>query len=122
MHFAVKRERGPAWDDSRSLREQEQWPEHADFMEALVDDGFILLGGPVGDGVRTLLIVDAASKEAIDERLAADPWTPTGLLRIASVEPWEILLGEPEQLRHGGPVARGGGDPECPPGQRSPEL
>ena len=86
-------------------------------MEALVDDGFVLLGGPVGDGVRTLLVVEAANEEAIHERLAADPWTPTGLLRVASVEPWEILLGEPEQLRHRRPVARGGGDAQSPPGE-----
>ena len=117
MRFAVIRERGAAWDGSRPLREQEQWPEHAAFMEALVDDGFVLLGGPVGDGVRTLLVVDAESEEAIHERLAADPWAPTGLLRIAAVDHWEILLGEPEQLRHGRPVARGGGDAQSPPGE-----
>ena len=122
MRFAVIREQGPASDHARSLREQEQWPEHADFMEALVDDGFVLLGGPVGDGVRTLLVVDAESQKAIHERLAADPWTPTGLLRVASVEPWEILLGEPEQLRHRGPVAGGGGDAESPPRERGPQL
>jgi hypothetical protein len=55
-------------------------------MEALVDDGFVLFGGPFGDGVRTLLIVDAASEQALHDRLAADPWTPTGYLRIVSVE------------------------------------
>jgi uncharacterized protein YciI len=110
MDFVVIRERGPAWDGSRPLREQDGWPEHAAFMEALVDDGFILLGGPVGDGVRTLLIVDAESEEAIHERLAADPWTPTGFLRTVGVERWEVLLGELEQLRDRGPVARGRGD------------
>jgi uncharacterized protein YciI len=111
MYFVVTRERGPAWDGSRLLREQDGWPEHAAFMEALVDEGFVLLGGPFGDGVRTLLIVHAASEEAIHERLAADPWTPTGFLRVVGVERWEVLLGELEQLRDRGPVARGRGDP-----------
>ena len=86
MDFVVIRERGLAWDDSRPLREQDGWPEHAAFMEALVDDGFVLFGGPFGDSVRTLLIVDAPSEQAIHDRLAADPWTPTGYLRIVSVE------------------------------------
>jgi hypothetical protein len=27
------------------MREQEGWDEHARFMDALVDDGFVLLGG-----------------------------------------------------------------------------
>jgi hypothetical protein len=29
-------------------------------MDGLVDDGFIILGGPVGDGEQTLHIVEAA--------------------------------------------------------------
>jgi len=94
MYFAVIRERGEAWDGSRSMPEQEKWAEHAAFMNALADDGFVVLGGPVGDGARILLIVDAESEEAIHARLAADPWTPMGLLRTVTVERWEILLGD----------------------------
>jgi uncharacterized protein YciI len=75
------------------MPEQEKWAEHAAFMNALADDGFVVLGGPLGDGARILLIIDADSEGAIQTRLAADPWTPMGLLRIAKVERWEILLG-----------------------------
>jgi hypothetical protein len=31
------------------MREQEGWPEHADFMNELAASGFIVLGGPLGD-------------------------------------------------------------------------
>ena len=75
------------------MPEQEKWAEHAAFMNALADDGFVVLGGPLGDGARILLIIDADSEGAIQTRLSADPWTPMGLLRIAKVERWEILLG-----------------------------
>jgi hypothetical protein len=34
----------------------------------------------------------AESEQAIEARLADDPWTPLRLLRTASVECWEILL------------------------------
>jgi uncharacterized protein YciI len=74
------------------MREQELWLEHADFMEALAADGFVVLGGPIGDGSRTLLVIEADSEEEIHERLAADPWVPLDLLRVATIEPWEILL------------------------------
>ena len=94
--FAVIRERGPSWDASRGMREQERWAEHADFMEALAGDEFIVLGGPLGDGSRVLHIVDAESEGEIEERFAADPW-PTDMLRLASVEPWEVLLGKSSQ-------------------------
>ena len=75
------------------MPEQEKWAEHAAFMNALAHGGFVVLGGPLGDGARILLIIDADSEGAIQTRLAADPWTPMGLLRIAKVERWEILLG-----------------------------
>jgi uncharacterized protein YciI len=74
------------------LREQEKWDEHAAFMIALADDGFVVLAGPLGDGHEVLLIVDAESEEEIHARLADDPWTPLGLLPIARIERWEVLL------------------------------
>ena len=90
MH-AVLIEHASGWDDARNLREQDGWDEHAAFMDALVDDRFVVLGGPLGDGPRVLLAVFAEDEEAIRARLAADPWHPT-MLRIASIEPWTILL------------------------------
>jgi hypothetical protein len=94
-YFAVTRERGPSWDGSRSLREQERWDEHAEFMERLVEDGFIVHGGPLGNGNLTLHMVEAESADEIEVRLAEDVWTALDLLRLASIEPWEILLGAP---------------------------
>lgn len=71
----------------------EQWEKHAAFMDALADDGFVILGGPLGDGEeKFLLIVAAENEQAIEVRLAGDPWTPLRLLRTASVKRWEILL------------------------------
>ena len=94
-YYAVTREHGAAWNATLPMREQEGWYEHAAFMDALADEGFVVLGGPLGDGARTLLIVDAEDEENITARLADDPWTPMGLLRIATIEPWEILLSTP---------------------------
>jgi uncharacterized protein YciI len=91
--FAVIREAGPGWDASRSLREQEAWEEHAAFMNALDDEGFVVIGGPLDGGPKTLLVVDAPGEEEIRRRLGEDPWAPLGLLTVASVESWEILLG-----------------------------
>ena len=44
-------------------------------------------------GVKFLHIIAAESEQAIEVRLADDLWTPLRLLRTASVERWEILLG-----------------------------
>ncbi len=91
-YLAVRRVRGPAWDASRPLRGQALWDEHAVFMNALAAEGFVVLGGPLGDGAEVLLIVDADGEEAVRARLALDPWTTAGLLEVKSVEPWAVLL------------------------------
>jgi hypothetical protein len=74
------------------MREQEGWDQHARFMDALVDDGFILLGGPLEGDRDALHIVDAPSEQAVHERLAEDNWTQDGKLETVSVERWTVLL------------------------------
>jgi uncharacterized protein YciI len=90
--FAVTRTRGPAWDASRPLRSQDQWNEHALFMDQLETERIVLLGGPLGTGNDFLLIFDAASEHSIRTILDRDPWTPMKLLDTKRIEPWTILL------------------------------
>ena len=91
-NFAVRLVHGPGWDSSRQIRDQEGWDEHAAFMDALVEDGFVILGGPVGDGEQTLHVVEAADENDIKARLAGDPWAVAGLLRVGAIEPWALWL------------------------------
>jgi uncharacterized protein YciI len=74
------------------MREQDGWDEHAAFMDGLVHNGFILLGGPLEGDRDTLHVVDAPSEEAVRARFAEDPWAANGMLAQASVERWTILL------------------------------
>jgi uncharacterized protein YciI len=92
MMYAVRLARGGPYDFSRDLRQQDGWDEHADFMESLVDDGFIVLGGPIGGEREILHAIDAPSEEAVRERLAKDNWHQNGMLTVTSVEPWNVLL------------------------------
>jgi uncharacterized protein YciI len=92
MMFAVRRERGGPWDWSRGLREQDGWDEHARFMDALVAEGFIVLGGPIAGDRAVMFAIEAESEQAVQDRLAADNWTANGMLRTVSVEAWEVLL------------------------------
>jgi len=97
-YFAVTRGRGPAWDASLPMKEQKKWAEHAAFMNRLAEEGFVVLGGPIGDEAklgfsRVLFVVNADSKRTIEMRIQAAPWTRMGILRT-TIEPWEILLGK----------------------------
>ena len=97
MLFAMIRKGGPAWDPARALREQDRWDEHAVFMDALAEEGFVVLAGPLGDGTpehRVLMILDTDSESTVHARLAADPWTSMGMLETVSVERWNVLLGD----------------------------
>jgi uncharacterized protein YciI len=91
-NFAVRLVHGPGWDAARPIRCQDAWDEHAAFMDGLVDQGFIILGGPVGDGAQTLHVVEAADENQIRERLAGDPWASAGLLQIGTIERWALWL------------------------------
>jgi uncharacterized protein YciI len=90
--WVVRLSRGGPWDWSRDLREQDGWDEHARFMDLLVEDGFILLGGPLEGDRETLHVVDAQSEEAVRARFAEDNWAANGMLSVKSVERWTILL------------------------------
>jgi uncharacterized protein YciI len=83
---------GPAWDRALSLREQVGFAEHAAFMDALVAEGVVVLGGPLADERRVVLVVDADSEQAVRERFQQDPWMGSHL-SITDIERWTILLG-----------------------------
>ncbi len=92
MFFAVRVQRGGPWDFARDLREQDGWEEHARFMDQLVEEGFIVLGGPLEGGRDVLHAISASSADEVRARLAEDNWAQNGMLTVTSVEPWTVLL------------------------------
>jgi uncharacterized protein YciI len=91
VFFVVERRIGPQWDPARPLEEQSGWDEHAAFMDGLVADGFVVLGGPLSDEVRVVLAIEASSADEVRSTLARDPWHETHLV-VETVEPWTIRL------------------------------
>ncbi len=91
MFHVVLLRSGPEWDPSRQLEGQSGWPEHASFMDGLVDSGFIVLGGPLADEFRVVHAVEAESEDVVRATLARDPWSETHL-RVGTIEPWTIRL------------------------------
>ena len=92
-YFLVERAKGPAWDHAKPRRKQSGWDAHAAFMDLLAEEGFVALGGPVGegDGDNALLVVVAESESALRARLAEDPWGED-MLTIESIRPWSVWL------------------------------
>jgi hypothetical protein len=90
MFLVFLRQAGPDWRAGRPLEEQSGWREHAAFMDGLVDDGFLVLGGPLPER-RVAHAVQADSEDAVRETFARDPWSGSHLL-VDAVEPWTIRL------------------------------
>jgi hypothetical protein len=90
MYLVTLRRSGPEWDPNRPLEEQSGWDAHAAFMDGLVDQGFIILGGPL-DELRVAHAIEAGSAEDVRAALGRDPWSESHLV-VEAIEPWTIRL------------------------------
>jgi hypothetical protein len=90
-YYVVMRRSGPRWDPALAVEDQEGWDEHAAFMDGLVDTGFVVLGGPLADGHRVILAIEAAGEDEVRDTLARDPWSGTHLV-VDTVDAWTIRL------------------------------
>ena len=61
-------------------------------MDELVEQGVIVLGGPLAGDREILHLIRAGSEREVRDRLAEDNWAANGMLTITSIEPWTILL------------------------------
>jgi uncharacterized protein YciI len=96
-YYSVTRNAGPAWTDGKGAFEQPGASDHAAFMKALADEGFILFAGPLAGSehgrIRVLVIADATGEADIRRRLAGDPWELTQRVVTSAIEPWNLLVG-----------------------------
>jgi uncharacterized protein YciI len=90
FHVIVHRS-GPEWNHGAPIEGQSGWEAHAEFMDGLVEQGFIVLGGPLFDEFRVVHVIEAGSTEEVRATLARDPWSETHL-HVAAVEPWTLRL------------------------------
>jgi uncharacterized protein len=90
--FAVWRRRSGAWREGRPIEEQAEWPEHAAFMMKGAGEGFVVLAGPIDD-TGALIICRAPGPDAVEARLAEDPWTISGLLATERIARWHLRIG-----------------------------
>ena len=91
-YFLCTLTHGPSWDRDRTIRDQDGWTEHAAYMDHLVADGFIVVGGPVGNGDYTAHLIHADDEASVRSRLSVDPWSADGHLTVGLLESWALWL------------------------------
>jgi len=90
--FVMISSAGPNRDISKSTREQSFWDEHAAFIDRLVAEGFIWMGGPLVDEGGSLLFFNATDENEVREKMKDDPWQKHGILRPESIKRWQIFI------------------------------
>jgi uncharacterized protein YciI len=91
--FMVIRRYGSPYDAGKPLEGQLDWESHRVFMNALEAEGLARLAGPLVGTGEVLLIFRAENEDEIERRLAADPWTQSGILTTTRIARWNLRLG-----------------------------
>jgi uncharacterized protein YciI len=92
--FVVIRRYGPPYSFGLPLEEQQGWEAHRAFMNALEAEGLVRLGGPLGEREDVLLVFRAKDEGEIEQHLADDPWTKSGILSTTRISRWNLRIGE----------------------------
>ncbi|CCH35523.1 YciI family protein [Actinosynnema sp. NPDC047251] len=86
--FVVELVFGDNVDDRLAAR-----PAHRDYLATLVDQGRLLVSGPYTDQSGAVLVYEVADEAELRELLAADPYTPAGVVAETRVHEWQTVMG-----------------------------
>lgn len=98
--YVVEYDVGPEYLPGRPFSEQPGIAEHAAYMDLLDEQGTLILGGPLFDDLESFVVGGAmlvfrVESESEARRLAeADPALAYGLMKIVSVKPFMMMIGE----------------------------
>lgn len=90
--IAVFLHRGSQWNPDKPVREQAYWDDHARFMDALFDDGRVVLAGPFADDSGSMVILAVESIEEARAIFQGDPWAKQDVLVVGEFKEWTIFL------------------------------
>lgn len=93
--FVAMVERTELWDRSKEAHEQVSFPEHAAYMAALEQSGFIAMAGLLAESELILFVLVAARVEEVRAKFAGDPMQQAGLARLIRLEEAHFRIGAP---------------------------
>jgi uncharacterized protein YciI len=84
---------GPTWKGGPP-EEQPGWDAHADFVDALVDAGRFVMGGPFSDYSGSMSLFEGMTRDEVEARVATDPFVENGVFVVESVRAWTVYVDE----------------------------
>ena len=83
---------GAAWAPGKTVREQADWDEHAEFMDRLFENETVVMGGPFSDGTGSLVIVEAEGIDEVSTLFAQDPFVLHQIFSPRGLKQWQLFL------------------------------
>lgn len=72
-------------------------PDHLAWLQSLLDDGTLVLAGPVGDGSGAMMVLHVTSEQEARQVVARDPYTVAGVGVDHVLRPWHVAIpAQPE--------------------------
>jgi uncharacterized protein YciI len=87
----VRYRAGPSWDGGPP-EEQPDWDAHAAFVDALVERGTFVMGGPFSDYTGSMVLFEGVDAEEVRRLVADDPFVQNGVFVLDDVREWTVYV------------------------------
>lgn len=88
--YVIRYSKGENWVEGKSIMEQDLIA-HGKYMETSLNDGKLLLGGPLMSKAGGMVVLHNVSKSYVDEFIATDPGVTNGVFK-AEIEDWFVAF------------------------------
>jgi uncharacterized protein len=85
---------GPAWERGGPIREQPGWDAHAAFIDALIERGTMVMGGPFSDNTGSMILLEGVGAAEAERLVAGDPFLENGVFVLDEIREWTIFVDE----------------------------
>jgi uncharacterized protein YciI len=93
MRLIVRFRAGPTWT-SGSVREQPDWDAHAEFVDALIERGTFVMGGPFSDNSGSMSLLEGIDADEARRILEDDPFMKNGVFVLEEIREWNVFVDE----------------------------
>ena len=91
---------GPTWEPGGPVREQPGWDAHVAFVDALVEQGTLVMGGPYSDNSGTMMLLEGVDAAEAERILAGDPFIENQVFLLEEIREWTIFVDELTEARN----------------------
>ena len=93
MRLMVRFRAGPTWT-SGSVREQPDWDAHAEFVDALIERGTFVMGGPFSDNSGSMSLLEGIDADEARRLIEDDPFMKNGVFVLEEIREWNVFVDE----------------------------